>query len=121
MPMVGYAEEARAAAQATILPRGGYPQNDVTAPSFIAWEREEQAAGALEACLAVLAACASQALHASGRDAPPALRGFLAEVRELFPPVDEPRTLGPDAGRLAAAFHERVFAPGDTRPLEAVT
>jgi histidine ammonia-lyase len=121
MPMVGYAEEARAAAQATILPRGGYPQNDVTAPSFIAWEREEQAAGALEACLAVLAACASQALHASGRDAPPALRGFLAEVRELFPPVDEPRTLGPDAGRLAAAFHERVYAPGDTRPLEAVT
>lgn len=110
MPTVGWAEEARTAAQATILPRGGFPQNDVTAPSFLAWEREERAAFALEACLAVLAACSSQALHASGRDAPPPLQDFLAEVRELFPPVDEPRTLGPDAGRLAAAFHERVYA-----------
>lgn len=120
MPIVGYAEEARAATHATILPRGGYPQNDVTAPNFLAWEREQRAAAALEACLAVLASCASQALHASGRDAPPALRGLLVEVRELFPPVDDPRTLGPDAARLAAAFHERVHAPGETRPLEAV-
>jgi len=121
MPVVGYAEEARAAAQATILPRGGFPQNDVTAPSFLAWEREERTAAALEACLAILAASASQALHVADRNAPPLLQSFLLEVRELFPPVDEPRTLGPDAGRLAAAFHERVYAPGETRPLEAVT
>ena len=120
MPIVGYAEEARAAAQATILPRGGYPQNDVTAPSFLAWEREEAAAAALEACLAILAACASQALCASDRDSPPPLRDFLAEIRELFPPVDDPRTLGPEAGRLVAAFRERVFAPAETRPLETV-
>ena len=109
MPIVGYAEEARAAAQATILPRGGYPQNDVTAPSFLAWEREQGAAAAFEACLAVLAACSSEALYASGRDAPPGLRSLLAEIREHFPPVDEPRNLGPDAARLAVAFHKRVL------------
>ena len=59
--------------------------------------------------LAVLAALASQALHAADQAPPPALAPFLAEVRSSFPPVDAPRRLSADAARLAA-----TFAPGAT-------
>jgi histidine ammonia-lyase len=110
MVIVGYAEEARLAAQPTILPRGGYPQNDVVAPVFLAWQKESVAGSCLDACLAILAAVSSQALYASDRAAPPPLESFLAEIRQSFPPVDESRTLGPDAERLAAAFGKRVFS-----------
>ena len=64
----------------------------------------------LERVLAVLAALASQALHAGGRPAPPALAPFLAEVRAAFPPLDAPRPVGPDAERLAAALGRHVPA-----------
>jgi histidine ammonia-lyase len=93
-----------------VLPRGGYPQNDVVAPSFLAWHKENVAGSCLEAALAILAAIASQALFVEDRPAPPALTPFLARVRELFPPVDLARNLGPDGERLAAAFSESVFS-----------
>lgn len=110
MVIVGYAEEARYAAQPSVLPRGGYPQNDVVAPSFLAWHKESVAGSCLEAALAILAAIASQALFVEDRPAPPALAPFLAKVRELFPPVDLARNLGPDGERLAADFSESVFS-----------
>lgn len=109
MVIVGYAEEARYAAQPSVLPRGGYPQNDVVAPSFLAWHKESVAGSCLEASLAILAAIASQALFVEDRPAPPALAPFLAKVRELFPPVDLARNLGPDGERLSDAFSESVF------------
>jgi histidine ammonia-lyase len=61
--------------------------------------------------LAVLAALASQALHAAGQPPPPALGPFLNEVRGSFAPIEAPRHLGPDAERLAAAFTSRVLPP----------
>jgi histidine ammonia-lyase len=51
------------------------------------------------------------ALHESGHDPPTPLRAFLAEVRNIVPPVDGMRALGPDCERLAAAFAEQIYSP----------
>jgi histidine ammonia-lyase len=53
---------------------------------------------------------ASQALHVTGRAPLPALRPLVDEVRNLVPPVAEDRVLGPELGRLAERFTQRVFA-----------
>jgi histidine ammonia-lyase len=108
MVAVGFAEDARHAAQPTVLPLAGFGQNDLPSPTFPAWRKATEAGRCLEGVLAVLAAVASQALHAAGAAPPPALAGLLEEVREAFPPVDEPRALGPDGERLAAAFAQRA-------------
>ncbi len=110
MVVVGYAEEAKQAAQTTVLPRGGFDQNDVVAPAFLAWEKERTAAARFVDCLAVLSALASQALLAKRREPAPALTPFLAEVREAFPPVDESRSLGPDGERLRDLLTARVLS-----------
>ncbi|MDP9399979.1 MAG: aromatic amino acid lyase, partial [Actinomycetota bacterium] len=109
MVAAGFAEEARATAQPTLLGLGGFGQNDVPSPTFAAWGKAQGVGRALDRALAVLAALASQALHADGRPAPPALAGFLEEVRAAFPPVDAPRRLGPGVARLAEAFSARVL------------
>jgi histidine ammonia-lyase len=111
MVQVGWAEEARAAAVRTILPLGGFGQNDTASPTFFAYERETRAGGCLEAALAVLAVTASQALHENELPAPPALAALAAEVRAHVPPVAEARQLGPELGELAAAFAARVYTP----------
>ncbi len=108
--MVGasYAEEARTAAQTTVLGLGGFGQNDLPSPAFLAWNKADAVGTCLERTLAVLAALASQALHVAGQTPPPALAPLLDQVRRSFPPVDSPRQLGPDAERLAAAFSRHV-------------
>lgn len=116
MASVGYLEDARAAATTTLLPGsegGAFGQDDVASPVFLAWDKQEAAGLALERSLALLAAVASQALHVTGRPAPPALRERLQAIRSLFPPVDDiaPRILGHDAAALAAAFRREVFGP----------
>ncbi|SMF51251.1 histidine ammonia-lyase [Tistlia consotensis] len=108
---VGYAEEAKRAAQRSFLPGsdgGGFGQNDVSPPTFLAWRGQETASLCLEAALAGLAAVASQALFVTERPAPPALRELLGEIRATVPPVVSPRALGPEVGRLAAAFRRRI-------------
>jgi histidine ammonia-lyase len=109
MVQTGWAEEARAQAGATLLSLGGFGQNDVPSMSFLAWRRADAAGRCLDAMLAVLAAFGAQVLHGDGRPAPPALAELVDEVREVFPPVDSVRALGPDAAALAAAFDRRVF------------
>ena len=112
--VLGYAEQARQAAQRSFLPGsegGGFGQNDVAVPTFFSWRKEAEAGMCLEAGLACLAAIASQAFYVTGREAPPALQGLLAEIREHLPPVDdEPRGLAPDLERLALAFKAKVYA-----------
>ena len=112
MVQVGYAEEARRAAQRTFLPGsegGGFGQNDVAPPTFLAWRGQEQAAFCLEASLAILAVIASQAFHATERPAPPALADLLAEIRCHVPPVVEARALGPDVDQLVEAFRAKIL------------
>jgi histidine ammonia-lyase len=110
MVQTGWAEEARAHAGATLLSLGGFGQNDVPSMGFLAWRRADATGRCLDAALAVLAALGAQALHGSRRPAPPALAALVDEVRDVFPPVDGVRPLGPDAAALAAAFGRRVFA-----------
>jgi histidine ammonia-lyase len=112
MVQVGYAEEAKRAAQRTFLPAsegGGFGQNDTAPPTFIAWRGQDQAAYCLEAVLAALAAVASQALHVTNREASPPLGALLADIRSSVPPVVESRAIAPDMERLVAAFRAKVY------------
>jgi len=110
MVATGYAEEARAAAQPVLLPRAGPGQNDVTAPSFLAWSRHQTAAAGLEATLAIVAAAASHWLGRNHQIPPPRLTRLAAETRAHFPPLIERRSLGADVAKLAAHFRARVLA-----------
>jgi histidine ammonia-lyase len=109
---VGYAEQARRAAQRTFLPGsedGGFGQNDVSPPTFPAWRAQEEAGQCLEACLAIVSAIASQAFYVTERAAPPALAPLLAAIREDFPPVTGARTYVDELTALTARFHARVY------------
>jgi histidine ammonia-lyase len=110
---VGYAEQARLAAARHFLPGsegGGFGQNDVALPTFLAWRSEAEAGRCLEANLAMLAVLASQAFHVTERTAPPRLAPLLDEVRELCPPLTDTRPLAGDVERLADCFTAKVFA-----------
>jgi histidine ammonia-lyase len=102
-----FLEDARAAASATLLPVGvGDAQNDVAAPTFLAYRKERFVADCLDSAFALLAASSSQALWATDREPAPPLRPLLDRVRAHFPPVDNPaeRRIGPELGKLAEAF-----------------
>jgi histidine ammonia-lyase len=113
MAVTGYLEQAMAAAQRTFIPgseSAGAGQDDVAAPAFLAWAKEERAGRCLDAALAMLAVVASQALYVTERPAPPALRGFLEELRAIVPPVEGDRVLGPELKQLADHFTAKAFS-----------
>ena len=110
MVQAGWAEEARALAQPSLLSLGGFGQNDVPAPSFLAWRKAMAVGRCLDNALAGLAAIAWQALRTSPGPVPPALAGLGAVVDEALPPPDGTRRVGPDVGVLAGALARRVFA-----------
>jgi histidine ammonia-lyase len=112
MVQAGWAEEARALAQPTLLGLGGFGQNDVPAPSFLAWGRAMAVGRCLDAALGGLAAIAWQALRAAGGQVPPALAGLAAQVDEALPVPDGSRPLGPDVQAVADALGATVF-PGE--------
>ena len=117
MVAVGYSEEARAAAQTVVLPRGGPGQNDVTSPSFLAASHERSAGNSLTAALAVLAAAACRRL---GKRQP---HSRLAAVHEDCRPVVDALAEGSAVGRelegLADRFRERLLAPTEHAVLGA--
>lgn len=106
----GWAEEAPAIAAPTLLSLGGFGQNDVPVLNFLAWSKAIAIGRCLDASLAVLAAIASHAAYVDAREPPPNLREFTDEIRDAFPPVDQPRALGADCQRLTDAFAGHVFA-----------
>jgi len=109
----GYSEQARQAAQRSFLPGsegGGFGQNDVAVPTFLAWRKENEAGRCLDAGLALVAAIASQAFHATGREAPPRLAPLISEVRVHFPPVTARRPVGTDSEHLRACFTAKAYA-----------
>ncbi|MDQ6771527.1 MAG: aromatic amino acid lyase [Candidatus Dormibacteraeota bacterium] len=110
MVQAGWAEEARALAQPSLLALGAYGQNDVPAMSFAAWRKADAIGRCLDASLAILAVLAAHALNLGGRAAPPALLALDRQVRDLVPPVREVRRLGPDCAALTAGFERRVFS-----------
>ena len=54
-------------------------------PTALGWEGQDSAGRMLDAALGAVAVVASQALHVSGRDAPPALHQRLAAWRAVAP------------------------------------
>lgn len=100
MAINGWAEEARAAAQPTLLSLGGFGQNDVPELAFLAWRKAAAIAQCLDGALAGLVVLASQALYRQGREAPQTMRGLIGHVRSIVPPVDEPRPIGSECQRL---------------------
>jgi histidine ammonia-lyase len=101
MAASGYAEEARGACVPTLLGLGGWGQNDVPSPAFIAYNRFDRVQGFVLGSLACLAAAAGQSFAQTGRKAPPALAELLDIVLELCPPITQRRSLGPDLAALA--------------------
>ncbi len=101
MAASGYAEEARGACVPTLLGLGGWGQNDVPSPAFIAFNRFDRVQGFVIGSLACLAAIAGQSFAQTGRRAPPALATLLDDVLERCPPIEQRRSLGPDLAALA--------------------
>ena len=88
MAATGYEEELRMLTQATLLPgseSGGFGQNDVASPVFLAWSKQERAGALLEATLAALAPIALRALEVTDRPVPPKLDGLVKTIRGAFP------------------------------------
>lgn len=112
MAVTGYEEEARTQAAVTLLPgseSGGFGQNDVASPVFLAWGKQEKVGSLLEAALASLATIAIRALSCTSRPVPENLRGLAEEIRMLVPPSEEQRPLGPAIARLEAAFRAKIY------------
>ncbi len=111
MAITGYEEEARIFAGATLLPgseSGGFGQNDVASPVFIAWKKQEKTGALLEAALASLAFVAYRALSVTKRPAPPKLDDLMKDIARVIPdPGREP--LGPAASQLEARLRERIY------------
>ena len=86
MAQTGYEEEARLYAQATLLPggeSGGFGQNDVASPVFLAWTKQDRAGRCLDMALAGLAPIALRAFDVTDRPVPPPLAGLEAAIREV--------------------------------------
>lgn len=112
MAITGYLEQAKLAAQRTFIPgteSAGAGQDDVATTAFFAWTKEATAGRCLDAAMAMLAMIALQALYVTNRAAPPALQGFVADIRKIVPPVDADRVLGPELAKLAQWFTGQVF------------
>lgn len=113
MSAAGFAEQARQAAQRTFLPGsegGGFGQNDVGVPTFLAWRKEREAAWCLEANLAILAAVAAQALHMTDRAAPPALTELMGDIRDAFPLPKPHDLMAVQMEHLCNVFSAKVFS-----------
>ena len=113
MAATGYEEEIRALAQPTLLPgseSGGFGQNDVASPVFLAWSKQERAGVLLESSLAALSPIALRALDVTDRQAPPRLANLAALIRKAFPSDDPELVPGRASGRLADLLRERIYA-----------
>jgi histidine ammonia-lyase len=107
MVAVGYSEEARAATQPVVLPRGGPGQNDVASPAFLAYARERAAGAALEAGLAVLAAAASR--RADGLRLLPGPRSVVANAADADDALRGCGPVGHELARLADRLRSRIW------------
>lgn len=117
MASAGYEEEARMLAHATLLPGaeiGGFGQNDVASPVFLAWSKQERAGSLLEAALANLALISLRALDRTERPVPPNLMTLAQLIRRHLPALRSHEPLGPAAGRLEAAMRAAVYGASVT-------
>ena len=112
MAQTGYEEEARMYAQATLLPgseSGGFGQNDVASPVFLAWSKHERAGRCLDMALASLVPIALRALDVTGRPVPPRLAGLEAVAREVVPDPAKVEAFGPAVASIAEALRHEIY------------
>jgi histidine ammonia-lyase len=112
MAITGYEEEARSLASATLLPgseSGGFGQNDVASPVFLAWSKQERAGMLLEQSLAALAPIALLALDLTDRPVPAPLAALAEATREHVPVDRQGLMLGPATAELAEWLRGRVY------------
>ena len=112
MAQTGYEEEARMYAQATLLPgseSGGFGQNDVASPVFLAWSKQERAARCLDMALATLAPISVRALEVTRRKPPALLEALVEEIRAAYPELGDRHPHGPRAFALAETFRSRIY------------
>jgi histidine ammonia-lyase len=112
MAIVGYEEELRMLAMPTLLPgseSGGFGQDDVASPVFLAWQKFDRSCVLLEQSLASLAPVAVCAMNVTGRSVPEKLRALAEETIANFPDDATDRAMGFDIARLAMMFRERIY------------
>ncbi len=112
MAITGYEEEMRALCQATLLPgseSGGFGQNDVASPVFLAWSKQERAGILLESALAALCPIALRAFAVGGRPVPEGLKPLARLIAETVPD-DEGTAPGPATGYLAQRLREAIYS-----------
>ena len=112
MAQTGYEEEARLYAQATLLPgseSGGFGQNDVASPVFLAWSKQDRAGRCLDMALASLAPIALRALDVTGRPVPPLLAELTAPAREIAPDPAQPVAFGPAVASFAEVLRREIY------------
>jgi histidine ammonia-lyase len=113
MAIVGYEEELRMLAMPTLLPgseSGGFGQDDVASPVFLAWQKFDRSTVLLEQSLASLAPIAVRAMNVTGRTIPPRLQTLFAEIEAHFPDDAADRAMGSDIAELAMVFREKIYA-----------
>lgn len=119
--VAGYAEKARRAAQAVLLPgfeSGGFVQNDTPVPTTLAWEGQAEAARMLDKALGALGFVASQAFEVTGRNAPPGLAPILAAIRAVAPPMTHAAAPGPLTAAVSRTIESRIFGTATVSPNE---
>jgi histidine ammonia-lyase len=115
MAIVGYEEELRMLAMPTLLPgseSGGFGQDDVASPVFLAWQKFDRSCVLFEHCLASLAPIAVRAMTVTGRKVPGKLQALVDETHACFPDDVTDRAMGFDIASLAMRFREKIYAWG---------
>jgi histidine ammonia-lyase len=112
MAIVGYEEEMRMLSMPSLLPgseAGGFGQDDVASPVFLAWQKHDRASVLFEQCLATLAPIAVRAMKVTERAVPEKLQMLVEEVERCFPDETTERAMGFDIAGLAGVFRARIY------------
>ena len=112
MAQTGYEEEARLYAQATLLPgseSGGFGQNDVASPVFLAWSKQDRVGRCLDMALASLVPIALRALDVTERPVPSPLAGLESVAREIVPDPAQRPAFGPAVAALADTLRREIY------------
>jgi histidine ammonia-lyase len=107
MTQTGWAEEARHAAQPTLISLGGVGPTETSSPGLLAWRLANDAGQALDVSLATLAIVAGHTIEQTGRRAPQRLADLLEQVLMSLPAGSD----DPDAQALALARLSDAFGP----------
>ena len=101
----------------TLLPgseSGGFGQDDVASPVFLAWKKFDRVSELLEQSLASLAPIALRALRVTNRPVPPKLEELSKLIAEQFPEASTKIPFGLDINNLAEQFRRRIYQSSQT-------